>query len=183
MIRPRQWGTAMAVLAIAATPVLLPGASSEAHAATSGAQCTLGTVAFSPNTPAALAVLQSADAWTHSTGAGVLVAVVDSGIDASNAHLKGVVIGGVNLVGDGENSQGLSDADGHGTAIAGEIAARLVPGSGVVGLAPEAKLLSVRVFRGTNDENVKAGFGPSADRLAEGIRYAADHGATIINAS
>jgi len=114
---------------------------------------------------------------------GVVVAVVDSGIDVNNAHLAGAVIGGVNLVGDGENGSGSTDFDGHGTAIAGEIAARRVTGSGVVGLAPDAKLLSVRVFRGTDDQAVKAGYGPNADRLASGIRWAAEHGAQVINVS
>ena len=100
----------------------------------------------------------------------MIVAIVDSGIDAANAHLKDAVIGGIDLVGDGTDSSGLNDLDGHGTAIAGLVAARSVPGSGVIGLAPDAQLLSVRVFRGTNEENVKAGFGPTVERLAQGIR-------------
>jgi membrane-anchored mycosin MYCP len=92
-------------------------------------------------------------------------------------------VGGINLVQDGEDAQGMSDVDGHGTAIAGEIAAREYPGSGVVGLAPSADLLSVRVFRGRDDESIKAGFGPTTERMAAGIRYAADARAQIINVS
>lgn len=179
----RRLGAITALIALGALPVLLPGAHSAAYAAAGDAQCAPGTIVYSPETPLALSLLQSTAAWSHSTGAGVIVAIVDSGIDGNNAHLKDAVIGGINLVGDGENSSGLSDTDGHGTAIAGLIAARSVPGSGVIGLAPEAQLLSVRVFRGTNDQNVKAGFGPTTERLAQGIRYAADHGATIINVS
>jgi membrane-anchored mycosin MYCP len=151
--------------------------------AAGSSQCTPGSVQLSSATPSALALLQSTEAWNRSTGAGITVAVVDSGVDASNPHLVGAVIGGTNLVGDGENLSGLTDLDGHGTAIAGEIAARPLAGSGVVGLAHGAKILSVRVFRGTDDESTKAGFGPSVDKLAQGIRYATDHGATIINVS
>ena len=109
--------------------------------------------------------------------------MVDSGIDRSNPHLAAAVTGGIDLVGDGTDPSGFTDYDGHGTAIAGEIAARAVEGSGVVGLAPGASLLSVRVFRGTDDESVRNGWGPSTERLAAGIRYAADAGARVINAS
>ncbi len=183
MIGMRRLGTLIALLALSAVPILIPSASTVAFAAAGDTQCAPGTIAYSPDTPAALGLLQNTAAWTHSTGAGVIVAIVDSGIDAHNAHLKDAVIGGINLVGDGTDSSGLSDLDGHGTAIAGLVAARSVPGSGVIGLAPDAKLLSVRVFRGTNEENIKAGFGPTIERLAQGIRYATDHGATIINVS
>ena len=146
-------------------------------------ECDAGTVQLSPATPSSLELLQSAQAWTRSTGVSIIVAVVDSGVDTKNPHLVDAVIGGTNLVNDGENASGLTDIDGHGTAIAGQIAARQITGSGVIGLANGAKILSVRVFRGTDDESVKAGFGPSVERLAQGIRYSTDHGATIINAS
>jgi hypothetical protein len=131
----------------------------------------------------ALQVLQSDLAWSVTRGAGVTVAVVDSGVAASNPHLAGAVAGGVNLVPDGTDPSGTADVYGHGTAIAGQIAAREIPGSGVVGLAPEARILPVRVFAGIEDQQVQAGIGPSTPRLAEGIRYAADQGAQIINVS
>jgi membrane-anchored mycosin MYCP len=133
--------------------------------------------------PPALLSLQTAKAWQKSTGSGVIVAVVDSGIDASNVHLAGAVIGGIDLVGDGTDGQGFTDLDGHGTAIAGQIAARPYEGSAVVGIAPDALLLAVRVFGGRDDQAVKAGFGPTAERMSEGIRWAADNGARIINVS
>ena len=144
--------------------------------------CAPGTYDYSTEQPPALDLLQADIAWERATGAGVLVAVVDSGVDAANAHLSGAVVGGIDLVGDGTNPDGTSDVNGHGTAIAGQIAARSIPESGVVGLAPDANLLSVRVYRSDDDQSVKAGFGPSPDRLAAGIRYAADSGAQIINA-
>jgi len=173
-------GTVATVIAAGAL-ALLPGSVPPAFAA--GESCEPGSPQYTTDVPAALAVLQADRAWTHGTGSGVLVAVVDSGIDASNVHLQGAVVGGISLVQDGEDAQGMSDVDGHGTAIAGEIAAREYAGSGVIGLAPSADLLSVRVFRGRDDESIKAGFGPTTARLAEGIRYAADSRAQIINVS
>ncbi|UOE43941.1 S8 family serine peptidase [Agromyces larvae] len=159
------------------TPLLAPSPASAAEA------CEPGNVQYTPQTPPALAMLQTELAWSRATGADVLVAVVDSGIDAGNAHLASRVVGGIDLVGDGERSDGLTDLDGHGTAIAGIIAAAEVTGSGVRGLAPEAGLLSVRVFRGRDDASIEAGFGPSAERLAAGIRFASDRGADIVNVS
>ncbi|MEL4319791.1 S8 family serine peptidase [Leifsonia sp. YIM 134122] len=145
--------------------------------------CKPGNVVFSTERPAAFSLLQTEAAWQRSTGEGVIVAVVDSGIDADNPHLEDAVVGGIDLVGDGERADGLSDPQGHGTAIAGQIAARKIPESGVVGLAPDAGLLSVRVFRGTDDESKRDGFGPTTARLAAGIRWAAEHDADVINVS
>jgi membrane-anchored mycosin MYCP len=145
--------------------------------------CQPGHVVFTPNTPPALVSLNATAANQRATGRGVTVAIVDSGIDAANPHLAGAVAGGVNLVGDGERADGLSDPQGHGTVIAGEIAARRVAGSGVVGLAPDASLLSVRVFRTDSEDDVKKGFGPTPGRIAQGIRWAVDHGARVINVS
>jgi type VII secretion-associated serine protease mycosin/type VII secretion protein EccB len=141
------------------------------------------SVQFSTDVPTAITALNTAEIWKRATGAGVTVAIVDSGIDGNNPHLTTAVRGGTNLVPDGANGSGLSDNNGHGTVIAGEIGAREVDGSGVVGVAKDATLLSVRVFRGTDEQSVKAGLGPSSSRLASGIRYATDHGAQIINVS
>jgi membrane-anchored mycosin MYCP len=178
--RSRGLGAAIIVTA-ASLGMLAIGAPAPARAA--DAQCTPGTVQLTLDTPSALTTLDATSVWAHATGSGVLVAVVDSGIDAGNPHLAGVVVGGINLVPDGATANGETDSDGHGTAIAGEIAARRIPGSGVVGLAPDAHLLSVRVFRGTDDQSVKAGVGPTVARLSAGIVYAAEHGAQIINVS
>ena len=138
-------------------------------------------------TPPALARLGADKAWTLATGKGVVVAVVDSGVDAGNAHLGSVVLAGTDTLGPAGNSAGRVDEFGHGTAIAGEIAARQVPGSGVVGLAKDATILAVRVFH-AGKEDIVAG-APAADagadtgQIAAGIRYAAEHGAKIINVS
>lgn len=148
-----------------------------------GDACRPGDVVLTPQTPSALVTFGAEDLATRATGKGVTVAVVDSGIDVGNPHLTDAVVGGVDLVGDGERRDGLSDPHGHGTVIAGEIAARRVAGSGVIGLAPDAALLSVRVFRSDSEEDRDKGFGPTPDRIAAGIRWAVDHGADVINVS
>ncbi|MGO1854222.1 MAG: S8 family serine peptidase [Microbacteriaceae bacterium] len=148
-----------------------------------GDVCKPGNVVLTPQTPPALVALGAEAVASRATGQGVTVAVVDSGIDVHNPHLTDAVVGGVNLVGDDERSDGLSDPHGHGTVVAGEIAARRVSGSGVVGLAPDATLLSVRVFRSDSEEDREKGFGPTPERIAAGIRWAVDHGASVINVS
>lgn len=169
------------VIALAAGMLAIPlVAPDEAHAADS---CAAEDAAYTTEVPAALALVDAAGANALATGDGVVVAIVDSGIDVGNPHLRGVQISGVNLVGDGERVDGLSDLTGHGTAIAGIIASQPVEGSGVVGLAPDVELMSVRVFRSDSDQDAEAGFGPSAQKIADGIRYAADHGADVINVS
>ena len=151
-----------------AAPVIEAFSGPAVPAATSG-ECTASTRITEQVT--ALGELQSEAAWTITRGAGVVVAVVDSGV-AANPHLANAVVRGVNLVPDGTDPSGRTDTYGHGTAIAGQIAARRISGSGVEGLAPEARILPVRVFAGTSDQEVDAGFGPDVRRMAAGIRYA-----------
>jgi len=178
--------TALALLSLA----VLPGAAPAAAASTDSApaavaqatseECTAQTRLT--DTPPAFAVLQVERAWTVSRGAGVTVAVVDSGVDASSPRLSGVVLKGTSLIDDGDR-YGRTDLFGHGTIIAGQIAAQASNDSGLVGLAPDVKILPVRVYADESDEAVKAGNGPDIGRLATGIRYAADHDAQIINVS
>ena len=107
----------------------------------------------------------------------VRVAIVDSGVAAGNAHFKDAVEPGTDLV---ESGDGRKDAFGHGTAIAGQIAAREVSGSGVVGFAPRATIVPVRVYVDNSDDSKRAGKGPTATRTADGIRWAADQGIRVI---
>lgn len=169
--------TALAGLATAGLLALAPPAPATAAA---GTGCRPGDVQLVEQSPPALDQLQADLAWTLTRGAGVLVAVVDSGVDAANPHLTDALAGGIDLVGDGLGANGYADLHGHGTAVAGTIAARGIAGSGVVGLAPEARLLSVRVFASDDEKTREAGFGPSAPRLADGIRAAADAGAQVV---
>lgn len=119
-------------------------------------------------------------AWDYACGTGVTVAVVDTGIACYDAEgfMKGTdlqgtaCVGGYNFVGKNEVA---ADDQGHGTHVAGTIAQTTNNGVGVAGLAHCAKLMPVKVLS-------KGGWGTMAD-VAEGIRWAADHGAQVVNLS
>lgn len=103
------------------------------------------------------------------SAAGVLVAVVDTGVDASHPALAGRVEQAIDLV-DGEGG----DPNGHGTHVAGTVAGADA-GCGSIGVAPDARILPVRVLDSDG--------GGSASVVADGIRRAADRGAAVINLS
>ena len=96
--------------------------------------CEPGKTSLVDQPPEAVALLGIKKAWQLSRGK-VVVAVVDSGVAASNVHLTDKVLPGADLV---ESGDGRTDTAGHGTAIAGQIAAHEAEGSGLVGLAPAA---------------------------------------------
>jgi thermitase len=115
------------------------------------------------------------DAWSFSLGAGQTVAVVDSGIDLFHGDLAGqTAAGGRNFV-PGANPTDLSDQLGHGTHVSGTIAARANNAIGVVGVAPAAKVLPLRVF-GSRDAT-------SDSWIAQALDYAGDLGVRVVNAS
>src|SRR5690349_9406828 len=118
--------------------------------------------------------LDARSAWALSTGDGVTVAVIDSGVDATHPDLLGQVLPGADFV-DG-STDGRVDPVGHGTTVAGLIAGRDDDSVGVVGLAPRAKILPVRVLDKNNKYDDPA-------IVAKGINWAVDHGATVINLS
>lgn len=117
--------------------------------------------------------LDAAEAHQISRGAGVTVAVVDTGVDAEHPDLSGNVVPGADFI---EDSDGRLDADSHGTGMAALIAGHgHGSGDGVLGIAPAAEILPVRVSGST-------GFS-YATRTAKGIRWAVDNGAKVINVS
>ncbi len=111
--------------------------------------------------------------WSQSDGQGVMVAVVDSGVDAGHEDLAGAVLPGWDATTD--RAGGGVDPFGHGTHVAGIIAARAANGIGTRGAAPGARILPVRVLGAD-------GSGFLAD-VAEGIVWAVNHGADVINLS
>ena len=113
-------------------------------------------------------------AWSVTRGGGVTVAVLDTGVDAYHEDLAGQVVAGIDVTGWKAQAGGDVDPHGHGTHVAGIIAAA-DNGVGGLGVAPEAKIMSVRVL----DED---GAGYASD-VAEGIIYAVDHGALVVNLS
>lgn len=141
------------------------------------ADCQRGEGSLLTTSPPVFKQIGVERAWGVTEGQGVVVAVVDSGVDANNPHLQGAMTPGVDLLGRGD---GQRDDSGHGTAVAGMIAARQVEGSGVVGIAKSATIMPVRVYQGASDDQVKKGVGPTPTRTAEGIQWAADNGAKVI---
>ncbi|MFC1413038.1 S8 family serine peptidase [Streptacidiphilus sp. N1-12] len=114
--------------------------------------------------------------WALTRGQGITVAVVDSGVAANHPDLTGQVLPGTSLLGDGDDGRTDTSSESHGTAIAALIAGTgaSAHGKGIIGLAPDAKILPVRVTSGSQ---------VTAPLLAQGIIWAADHGAQIINVS
>jgi membrane-anchored mycosin MYCP len=119
--------------------------------------------------------------WQHSTGAGVTVAVVDDGVDADHPQLRRNVLRGRDffLVG---ALPGNFSCDSHGTAAASIIAAQPADGVGFRGAAPDSAILPVRITdRELNDDGEPTPIDPGT--VAQGIRWAADQGAQVINLS
>ena len=120
--------------------------------------------------------------WQQSTGAGIVVAVIDSGVDNDHPQLRGggKVLPGRDFVEAG-TLRATFDCDSHGTAVASIIAARAAKGVGFRGVAPDATVLPIRVAeRGALDgrtERIDPGV------IAQAIRYAASQGAKVINLS
>lgn len=120
----------------------------------------------------ALTVLDAEKVWRKSTGRGTVVAVVDTGVRATHPDLKGQVLKGWDFVG---SDRSPDDNNGHGTHVAGIIAAKANNKRGIAGLAPRSRILPVKVLN-------SAGAGNTVD-VSRGIVYAVNKGADVINLS
>ncbi|MGW1158343.1 type VII secretion-associated serine protease mycosin [Streptomyces sp. NPDC002513] len=154
-----------------------------------------GSLALLPSTAAhadgirarewALDALHAQQVWQTTKGRGITVAVLDTGVDATHPDLAGNVLPDKDLVGFGAR-RGDRPWARHGTAMAGLIAGHghgLGDSDGVMGIAPEAKILPVRVILEEGDPARAKARNTRGNALAEGIRWAADHGADVINLS
>ncbi|KAA0966772.1 S8 family peptidase [Sporosarcina sp. ANT_H38] len=125
--------------------------------------------------PPGVALIQAPAIWGVTKGKGVTIAVLDTGCESSHPDLQQQIIGGRNFTDDdGSNPDIFLDYNGHGTHVAGTIAAQQ-NGIGVVGVAPEASLLIVKVLN-------RRGSG-QYDWIIKGIHYAIEQKADIISMS
>jgi thermitase len=122
-----------------------------------------------------LSKIGAAAAWDVSEGAGITIAILDSGVDTTHPDLAPNLVAGFNFF---DNNTDVSDVCGHGTAVAGTAAAASNNGAGVAGMAGHAKIMPVRIA-GID----AAGCFSYYSTIASGLTYAADHGARIANIS
>jgi type VII secretion-associated serine protease mycosin len=118
-----------------------------------------------------LAYLRVAEAQGISKGKGVTVAVIDTGVNVRQPELSGNVLAGTDEF-PGATGDGRQDDDGHGTAMASLIVAHgNATNTGAMGIAPDAKVLPVRVARGGN---------LSPEDVRKAIAWAVEHGAKVV---
>lgn len=118
-------------------------------------------------------------AWTRTTGAGIRIGIVDTGVDLQHEDLAGKIVESTSCVGaSGDPAKCKGDAQddqGHGTHVSGIAAAVRDNGKGVAGVAPDAQLVVAKVLGAS-------GTGSGSDVIA-GIKWAVDHGAKVVNLS
>ncbi len=121
------------------------------------------------------------EAWAKTKGAGVKVAVIDTGVDASVPVLSGAVVGGTDVSGIGspDGQEPVGEGSEHGTLVASLLAGRGTgPDAGLIGVAPEASILAVSVAFGDSDAEIS-----NDEQIAKAVRWAVDNGAQVINMS
>lgn len=124
-----------------------------------------------------LSKIGAPSAWDTTQGAGVTIAILDSGVDGTHPDLVPNLVPGFNVY---SNNTDTSDVCGHGTAVAGSAAARGNNGIGVAGVAGQAKIMPIRIAYFDTARNSCYAY---VSTIVSGITYAADHGARIANIS
>jgi hypothetical protein len=123
-----------------------------------------------------IAKIGAQNAWDTTQGAGVTIAILDSGVDTTHPDLAQNLVPGYNAY---DNNNDVSDVCGHGTAVAGTAAAATNNATGVAGVAGNAKIMPVRIAYYDATYGCYAYF----STIASGLTYAADHGVRIANIS
>ncbi|WP_033664946.1 type VII secretion-associated serine protease mycosin [Salinispora oceanensis] len=180
MLRNRHQRVGALLLALVSSTILMP----HAPAAAAPGSCTNPSEPgqIISDTPWHQQWLAPRRVWPFSTGAGVSVAVVDSGSDGNHPQLDGQVTSGFDAL--RGSSGGDFDCVSHGTAVASLIAARPQEGIGFHGMAPEAAIVPIRVSEQAGNEGDEAqGESVSPEVFAQAIRRATDDGADVINMS
>jgi subtilisin family serine protease len=117
-------------------------------------------------------------AWARTTGAGVKIGIVDTGVDLDHEDLAGQIVESSSCLDTDGNplkcTGSAQDDFGHGTHVSGIIAAVKDNGKGIAGVAPNAHLIVAKVFKGATADQ--------ADVIA-GIKWVVDHGAKVVNLS
>jgi thermitase len=119
-----------------------------------------------------LAKIGAQTAWNTTLGSGVTIAILDTGVNGSHPDLSAQMVAGWNFY---DNNSNTSDVKGHGTWVAGAAAATANNGLGVAAVAGAAKLMPIRI-----SDTTGTGYW---SMIAQGITYAADHGAKVANIS
>ncbi len=130
------------------------------------------------------------NAWQKSTGKGVTVAVIDSGVDVDHPDLKAKLVQGRDFACSDDNPDDdstIKDSSGqpvkgHGTHVAGTVGAITNNQIGVAGVAPDVKIMPLKVFA-TNDSCSSSSGGLLSTTITSAIDYAVDNGAKVINLS
>ncbi|MFF2196269.1 type VII secretion-associated serine protease mycosin [Streptomyces sp. NPDC058157] len=168
---------ALPLAALALALLAAPPAQAAPAAGPAGAgECTFPMKKQIADRPWALQRLTFDALWAQTRGKGVRVAVIDTGVDRANPQLTGALDTGAGRdFLDPKGGDGTNDTVGHGTKVAGLIAARPQQGTGFVGLAPEATVIPIRQNDGQGNGN--------AATLAQAIDHAVAKGAQVINIS
>lgn len=116
--------------------------------------------------------IQADAAWDVANGAGVTIAILDSGVDGTHPDLAGKLVAGWNFL---DNNSNAADVNGHGTAVAGAAAAATNNGAGIASVAGGAMIMPIRIA----DANAYAYW----STVAQGLTWAADKGANVANIS
>jgi type VII secretion-associated serine protease mycosin len=171
------------ILAATTVPVVVGPTAGTARASKGVATCTNAVAPAAPvaDLPWAQARYAPQRLAVLSDGAGVTVAVVDSGVDDNHPQLRGRVLAGRDFL--DPSGDGRLDCVGHGTAVASIIAGRDAGGVEFRGLAPAARILPIRISEQQIIEGRESGRTVTAAQFARGIRWAVDAGADVINLS